>query len=193
MLRQSNFVLLWWLHLQIVGSREFWEGLTQRNTGGGVKTKFCCLLHRLPFEDVWWMFGEGVHPRFEKLFNMELAPFLSQGASNFWWVYMSIGIIMHWNIKQCITCVHVWLNKISYFGVCRNRKRRYFKNGLYYHGELLSKMPITHFCILDMARGFYSKLKLQNTNQRALYLPQVVWEGWFVLSDFLRVSLDKWV
>jgi betaine lipid synthase len=56
----------------------------QRNTGGSVKSKFGCLLHRLPFEDVWSMFGEGVHPRFEKLFNMELAPFLSQGASNFW-------------------------------------------------------------------------------------------------------------
>ncbi|KAH9565685.1 hypothetical protein CY35_04G089900 [Sphagnum magellanicum] len=56
---------------------------------------------RLPFQDVWQMFGEGVHPKFPLLFQRELAPFLSQGASKFW-----------------------------------SRKRRYFKNGLYYHGGM---------------------------------------------------------
>jgi betaine lipid synthase len=39
---------------------------------------------RLPFQDVWQMFGEGVHPNFPSLFKKELAPFLSQGASKFW-------------------------------------------------------------------------------------------------------------
>ncbi|CAM6035693.1 unnamed protein product [Sphagnum compactum] len=56
---------------------------------------------RLPFQDVWQMFGEGVHPNFPSLFKKELAPFLSQGASKFW-----------------------------------SKKRRYFKNGLYYHGGM---------------------------------------------------------
>jgi hypothetical protein len=32
------------------------------------------------------MFGEGVHPKFGKLLDTELAPFLSQGASNFWYM-----------------------------------------------------------------------------------------------------------
>ncbi|KAJ7531111.1 hypothetical protein O6H91_14G032700 [Diphasiastrum complanatum] len=39
---------------------------------------------RLPFGDVWLMFGEGVHPKFLQLFQKEIAPFLSQGAANFW-------------------------------------------------------------------------------------------------------------
>lgn len=34
------FVLLQLFHLQIVSSREFGEGLTQSNTGGGVKSNF---------------------------------------------------------------------------------------------------------------------------------------------------------
>jgi hypothetical protein len=42
---------------------------------------------RLPFQDVWQMFGEGVHPNFPSLFKKELAPFLSQGASKFWSVF----------------------------------------------------------------------------------------------------------
>ncbi|GBG63137.1 hypothetical protein CBR_g36906 [Chara braunii] len=32
---------------------------------------------RLPFEDVWQMFGDGVHPKFPQLLERELSPFLS--------------------------------------------------------------------------------------------------------------------
>lgn len=39
---------------------------------------------RLPFEDVWKIFGEGRHENFEELLTRELAPFLSQGALKFW-------------------------------------------------------------------------------------------------------------
>jgi hypothetical protein len=66
---------------------------------------------RLPFQDVWQMFGEGVHPNFPSLFKKELAPFLSQGASKFW-----------------------------------SKKRRYFKNGLYYHGKSKLLYTIVSIC-----------------------------------------------
>lgn len=39
---------------------------------------------RLPFEDVWKIFGEGRHERFDELLQRELGPFLSQGALKFW-------------------------------------------------------------------------------------------------------------
>jgi len=42
------------------------------------------LFCRLPFDDVWLMFGEGVHPKFPELLERELGLFLSQGALNFW-------------------------------------------------------------------------------------------------------------
>lgn len=63
---------------------------------------------RLPFEDVWSMFGEGVHPKFEKLFKEELAPFLSQGASNFWTRksrYFKNGLYYHGGMGRLIRAV----------------------------------------------------------------------------------------
>ncbi len=41
-------------------------------------------IRQLEHEDVWAMFGEGRHPRFEQLYERQLAPFLSQKAHNFW-------------------------------------------------------------------------------------------------------------
>ena len=41
-------------------------------------------IRQLPFEDAWKMFGVGVHPNIDELFLTKLAPFLSQGAQNFW-------------------------------------------------------------------------------------------------------------
>jgi hypothetical protein len=41
-------------------------------------------IQQLGFEDVWQMFGEGVHPRFDDLFERQLSPFLSQTSNNFW-------------------------------------------------------------------------------------------------------------
>ena len=41
-------------------------------------------IRRLSYEDVWLMFGEGKHPNFERLFESELAPFMSQKAIKFW-------------------------------------------------------------------------------------------------------------
>ncbi|EFJ43864.1 hypothetical protein VOLCADRAFT_83033 [Volvox carteri f. nagariensis] len=41
-------------------------------------------IQQLEFEDVWQMFGEGVHPRIEDLYERKLAPFLSQTSHNFW-------------------------------------------------------------------------------------------------------------
>ncbi|KAG0563546.1 hypothetical protein KC19_8G040100 [Ceratodon purpureus] len=63
---------------------------------------------RLPFEDVWSMFGEGVHPKFEKLLKEELAPFLSQGASNFWTRksrYFKNGLYYHGGMGRLIRAV----------------------------------------------------------------------------------------
>lgn len=41
-------------------------------------------IRRLSYEDVWLLFGEGKHPGVERLFETELAPFLSQSALRFW-------------------------------------------------------------------------------------------------------------
>eukprot|EP00879_Flechtneria_rotunda_P011867 GHRR01012396.1.p1 GENE.GHRR01012396.1~~GHRR01012396.1.p1 ORF type:complete len:672 (+),score=176.99 GHRR01012396.1:1113-3128(+) len=41
-------------------------------------------IQQLEFEDVWQMFGEGRHPRIDKIFETRLAPYLSQKAFNFW-------------------------------------------------------------------------------------------------------------
>lgn len=41
-------------------------------------------IQHLSFEDTWQMFGEGVHPRIEDLYEKKLAPFLSQTSSAFW-------------------------------------------------------------------------------------------------------------
>ncbi|KAG2493304.1 hypothetical protein HYH03_008440 [Edaphochlamys debaryana] len=41
-------------------------------------------IQNLEFEDVWQMFGEGVHPRIDELFEKKLAPFLTQTSHDFW-------------------------------------------------------------------------------------------------------------
>ena len=41
-------------------------------------------LRRLPFDDVWRLFGDGVHPNARQLFEAKLAPFLSQASADFW-------------------------------------------------------------------------------------------------------------
>lgn len=63
---------------------------------------------RLPFEDVWSMFGEGVHPDFPRLLERELGPFLSQGALNFWkqkQYYFKNGIYYHGGMGRLIRSV----------------------------------------------------------------------------------------
>ncbi|CAI7858224.1 unnamed protein product [Closterium sp. NIES-54] len=65
---------------------------------------------RLPFEDVWKMFGEGVHENFPELLERELVPFLSQGATNFWrWkkYYFRNGIYFHGGMGRLIRAVRV--------------------------------------------------------------------------------------
>ncbi|CAI5999109.1 unnamed protein product [Closterium sp. NIES-64] len=65
---------------------------------------------RLPFEDVWKMFGEGVHEGFPELLERELVPFLSQGATNFWrWkkYYFRNGIYFHGGMGRLIRAVRV--------------------------------------------------------------------------------------
>ncbi len=41
-------------------------------------------IQQLGFEDTWQLFGEGVHPRIEEIFEKRLSPFLSQTSNNFW-------------------------------------------------------------------------------------------------------------
>ena len=41
-------------------------------------------IQRLPYEDVWKLFGEGRHRDAQRLFDRELSPFLSQSAFSFW-------------------------------------------------------------------------------------------------------------
>ena len=41
-------------------------------------------IERLPYEDVWQLFGEGVHPHFHRLFLTELGPFMSEKSYRFW-------------------------------------------------------------------------------------------------------------
>lgn len=63
---------------------------------------------RLPYEDVWQMFGEGVHPKFLTLLERELGPFLSQGAANFWRqkaYYFKNGIYYHGGMGRLVRAV----------------------------------------------------------------------------------------
>lgn len=65
---------------------------------------------RLPFSDVWSMFGEGLHSQFGRLLQMDLAPFLSQGASNFWFTksyYFKNGLYYHGGMGRLIRAVRV--------------------------------------------------------------------------------------
>eukprot|EP00850_Spirogloea_muscicola_P021425 SM000249S08236 [mRNA] locus=s249:17321:22871:+ [translate_table: standard] len=66
---------------------------------------------RLPFIDVWKLFGEGVHPKFMNLLERELAPFLSQGAVNFWRKkgprYFKNGIYYHGGMGRLIRAVRI--------------------------------------------------------------------------------------
>ncbi|GFH11752.1 uncharacterized protein HaLaN_07305, partial [Haematococcus lacustris] len=41
-------------------------------------------IQQLDFENTWQLFGEGVHPHIEQLFEKKLSPFLSQTSNNFW-------------------------------------------------------------------------------------------------------------
>ncbi|BBN01909.1 betaine lipid synthase [Marchantia polymorpha subsp. ruderalis] len=65
---------------------------------------------RLPFEDVWKMFGDGVHPKFEQLLDREIAPFLSQGAANFWYqksYYFKNGLYYHGGMGRLLRAVKI--------------------------------------------------------------------------------------
>ncbi len=53
--------------------------------GDGSFTYMWCWADReLPFEDVWALFGEGVHPQAARLYETRLAPFLTQSSTAFW-------------------------------------------------------------------------------------------------------------
>ncbi|GAQ92949.1 betaine lipid synthase [Klebsormidium nitens] len=70
---------------------------------------------RLPFEDVWKIFGEGRHERFEELLQRELGPFLSQGALKFWRkkaYYFKDGMYYHGGMGRLVKAVKV-LAKIT--------------------------------------------------------------------------------
>eukprot|EP00195_Chlamydomonas_chlamydogama_P005703 CAMPEP_0202899678 /NCGR_PEP_ID=MMETSP1392-20130828/7850_1 /ASSEMBLY_ACC=CAM_ASM_000868 /TAXON_ID=225041 /ORGANISM="Chlamydomonas chlamydogama, Strain SAG 11-48b" /LENGTH=653 /DNA_ID=CAMNT_0049585927 /DNA_START=166 /DNA_END=2127 /DNA_ORIENTATION=- len=41
-------------------------------------------IQQLEYEDMWQLFGEGVHSRIEELYERKLSPFLSQTSNNFW-------------------------------------------------------------------------------------------------------------
>jgi S-adenosylmethionine:diacylglycerol 3-amino-3-carboxypropyl transferase len=41
-------------------------------------------IERLPYEDVWQLFGEGRHPHFHRLFLTKLGPFMSEKSYRFW-------------------------------------------------------------------------------------------------------------
>lgn len=65
---------------------------------------------RLSFEDVWKMFGEGVHENFSHLLERELVPFLSQGAAGFWRekkYYFKNGLYFHGGMGRLIRAVRV--------------------------------------------------------------------------------------
>ncbi|CAD7703949.1 unnamed protein product [Ostreobium quekettii] len=39
---------------------------------------------RLPYEDVWKMFGEGRHPQIDRIYRHHLAPFMTEVSNKFW-------------------------------------------------------------------------------------------------------------
>jgi betaine lipid synthase len=41
-------------------------------------------IERLPYEDVWQLFGEGVHPDFHRLLLTQLGPWMTEKTYRFW-------------------------------------------------------------------------------------------------------------
>jgi betaine lipid synthase len=67
-------------------------------------------IRRLPFEDVWMLFGEGKHPNFERIFEAELAPFLSQKAIKFWKshaYYFKSGLYFHGGMGKVVAVMQI--------------------------------------------------------------------------------------
>ena len=71
-------------------------------------------IQQLGFEDTWQLFGEGVHPHIEEIFEKKLAPFLSQTSNNFWskrlWyfrdgLYYQGGMVRQWARSRAIGSV----------------------------------------------------------------------------------------
>ncbi|KAL2643503.1 hypothetical protein R1flu_011090 [Riccia fluitans] len=65
---------------------------------------------RLSFEDVWKMFGDGIHPKFDELLRKEISPFLSQGAANFWYqkaYYFKNGLYYHGGMGRLLRAVKI--------------------------------------------------------------------------------------
>ena len=67
-------------------------------------------IRRLPYEDVWLLFGEGRHPNFPSLFESELAPWMSQKAIKFWRshsYYFKTGLYYHGGMGKVVAAMQV--------------------------------------------------------------------------------------
>lgn len=63
---------------------------------------------RLPYDDVWKLFGEGVHEDAEALFQREIFPYLSQDAVEFWserMFYFKHGLYYFGGMGMMIMCM----------------------------------------------------------------------------------------
>jgi betaine lipid synthase len=72
-------------------------------------------IRRLGFEDVWAFFGDGVHPHTRRIYETQLAPFMSQTSNNFWrnrlW-YFSQGLYYQGGMGKAVfilQCIASWL------------------------------------------------------------------------------------
>jgi betaine lipid synthase len=71
-------------------------------------------IKRLEYEDVWKMFGEGKHENIAEVFESKLAPWLSQGALNFWSKklhYFKDGLYYHGAMGKVLLAVY-WFQVI---------------------------------------------------------------------------------
>lgn len=65
-------------------------------------------IKNMHYEDVWSMFGEGVHPRAESLFQKKLAPYMSQTSIKFWRDkirYFNDGLYFHGGMGKVVAGV----------------------------------------------------------------------------------------
>ena len=66
-------------------------------------------IRHLAYEDLWLMFGKGVHPDIERVFERDLAPWMSEGALKFWnrkMYYFQSGFYYHGAMGVVIRCAH---------------------------------------------------------------------------------------
>jgi len=164
-------------------------------------------IQRLPFEDVWALFGEGRHPRFEHLFLTQLGPHMSEKSYRFWQQRCGRGVAGcedSRSMRAACGSGRALARHLTDARACAARLRRqcrdtrpadhsassprlprrthYFQQGLYYQGGMGKLCHVMH--VLCRLTG-HSAFKQALCEARDLEEQRRLWHA-FWLVRFLR-------